>query len=335
MRVKLLLISAVIFLGGLLVGCTDSAEPTITPIPNFATNETNWPTRPVTIIVPFPAGGDTDFYARTYASFLSKLLGQPFMVENVAGDAGTYGATRASNATPDGYTILFYHTGNLFANVIAGATTLSSDDFAISNIANFDDSFTLIASARTGITDASEFLHQARANPGYFNVAATVPGFTFFALRSMEIAGDFSVTPVNVAGAGVMAQAIFNEEADFAMGPHALFRSGIDNGYFVPLIVSAERRNPNFRYVATVEDMGLAGAAMGSAYFFAFPLGTDDAILRKLSDTVGRIQFDEAYVRAIQEAYDVRPFFLPTDAVHGFLQDVWANMYGMSDYLDY
>jgi len=297
--------------------------------------QTNWPTRPVTIVVPFPAGGDTDFYARTYAGFLQELLGQPFEVVNVPGEAGTYGATQVSRATPDGYTVLFYHTGNLFANVIAGATTLNYRDFAISNIANFDDSFTLIAAAHMGIADAADFLQQARANPGRFRVAATVPGFTFFCLRSMEIAGGFSVTPVNVAGAGVMAQAIRDGIADFAVGPHALFREGIANGEFVPLMVSSERRNPNFRYVATVEDMGLTGAAIGSAYFFAFPPGTDEAILHKLSDTVAQIQFNSAYISAIQDAFDARPFFLPTAAVHGFLQEVWNDLYRLADYLDH
>jgi len=294
---------------------------------------TNWPTRPVTIIVPFPAGGDTDFYARTYAGFLTQLLGQPFEVVNVPGEAGTYGATQVSRATPDGYTILFYHTGNLFANVIAGATTLNYNDFEIAAIANFDDAFTLIAGTHMGITDAADFLQQARANPGYFRVAATVPGFTFFALRSMEIAGNFSVTPINVAGAGVMAQAILDGEADFAVGPHALFRAGIANGDFIPLMVSAERRNPNFRYVATVEDMGLTGAAMGSAYFFAFPRGVNEAIVNRLSDTVAEIQFNQEYVTSIQVAFDARPFFLPTAAVSGFLQETWQNMYRMRDYL--
>ena len=327
------LLSALLF----LVGCGQAQAQANPPVTAQAsqTATTDWPTRPVTIVVPFPAGGDTDFYARTYAGFLTQLLGQPFEVVNVPGDAGTYGATQVSEATPDGYTLLFYHTGNLFANVIAGATTLDHTNFAISNIANLDDSFTLIASSRMGITDPADFLQQARATPGSFRVAATVPGFTFFSLRSMEIAGGFSVTPVNVAGAGVMAQAIMDEEADFAVGPHALFRSGIASGDLIPLMVNAERRNPNFRYVATVEDMGLAGSAMGSAYFFAFPLNTDDAILHRLSDTVAQIQFDEAYIRAIQEAFDARPFFLPTPAVSRFLAESWDALYAMSDYLSH
>ena len=321
---------------GLLTGCGGQASV----VSEFSVamgeirTEVSWPTRPVTVVVPFPAGGDTDFYARTYAGFLQEILGQTFEVVNVPGEAGTYGATQVSLAAPDGYTVLFYHTGNLFANVIAGATTLNYNDFAISNIANFDDSFTLIAATHMEIADAADFLREARGNPGAFRVAATVPGFTFFALRSIERAGGFSVTPVNVAGAGVMAQTILDGEADFAVGPHALFRAGIASGDFVPIMVSAERRNPNFRYVPTVEDMGLSGSAMGSAYFFAFPRETDSAVVHRLSDVVAQIQFNEAYIAAIQDAFDARPFFLPTPAVDEFLRDVWDTMYQMSDYLD-
>jgi tripartite-type tricarboxylate transporter receptor subunit TctC len=99
-------------------------------------------------------------------------------------------------------------------------------------------------------------------------------------------------------------------------------------------MVSAERRNPNFRNIATVEDMGLTGAAIGRAYFFAFPPGTDDAILHRLSDAVAGIQFNEEYRREIREGFGAQPFFVPTIGVTGFLREIWNDMYQMADYLD-
>jgi len=327
-KISILLLCIAIL--GFSVGCGGQAsrEPIIDSGSVASDNriDTNWPTRPVTIVVPFPAGGDTDFYARTYARFLEESLGQPFEVVNMVGEGGNYGATHVRDLTPDGYTLLLFHTGQLFSNLITGASTLSYNDFAISNIANFDDATTLIAGAHMDITSAADFLYQARANPGQFRVAVIMNGFTHFVLQGMEHAGGFSVTPVGVAGAGVMAQAIMDGEADFAVGIHALFRDGIERGDFVPLMVNAERRNPNFRYVATVEDMGLTGSAMGSAYFFAFPPQTDEAILHRMSDTIAQIQFNEEYISAIQDAFDARPFFLPTPAVDGFLQEMWDMM---------
>ena len=96
-----------------MTGCSQQSSQNATFSEQGIVSQTNWPTRPVTIVVPFPAGGDTDFYARTYDDFLTQMLGQSFEVVNVPGEAGTYGATQVSNATPDGYTVLFYHTGNL------------------------------------------------------------------------------------------------------------------------------------------------------------------------------------------------------------------------------
>src|SRR5262245_64601247 len=71
----------------------------------------NYPTRPVTIIVPFAAVGPTDIVARIVAEYFSKTLGQQFIVENIAGAGGTTGSTRAAQATPDGYTIDTGHRG--------------------------------------------------------------------------------------------------------------------------------------------------------------------------------------------------------------------------------
>ena len=334
--VKRILVIGVVL--GFLAGCGERGESSQEPnadglaVSDSMVSDTNWPTRPVTIVVPFPAGGDTDFYARTYARFLQESLGQPFEVVNIVGDGGSYGATHVKNSAPDGYTLLLFHTGQLFSNLITGASTLNHNDFAIACIANFDDATTLIAGEHMDITSASDFLQQARQNPGEFRVAVILNGFTHFVLQGMELAGNFSVTPVGVTGAGVMSQAIMDGEADFAVGIHALFRDGIERGDFVPLMVNSERRNPGFRYVATVGDMGLGSAAMGSAYFFAFPPQTDEAILHRLSDTVAQIQFNEAYISAIQNAFDARPFFLPTPAVDGFLQEMWNTMNRLADH---
>ena len=313
---------------GLLAGCgaRGTQETGGAGTSGHVAADTNWPTRPVTIVVPFPAGGDTDFYARTYARFLQESLGQPFEVVNIVGDGGNYGARHVIDSTADGYTLLFFHTGQLFSNLITGASTITHNDFAIACIANFDDATSLIAGAHMDITGAADFLQLARANPGQLRVAVIINGFQHFVLQGMELAGNFSVTPVGVAGGGLLAQSILDGEADFAVGIYALFRNGIERGDFVPLMVNSERRNPNFRYVPTVGDMGLEGSAMGSAYFFAFPPQTDEAVLHRLSDTVAQIQFNDAYISAIQDAFDARPFFLPTPAVGGFLQEILTTM---------
>ena len=81
-----------------------------------AAQDDAYPTRPVTIIVPFPAGGSADLNARTVAERLSAALGQPFIVDNKAGASGNVGTAVASKAAPDGYTLLMSNSGALTVN---------------------------------------------------------------------------------------------------------------------------------------------------------------------------------------------------------------------------
>lgn len=321
---------------GLVAGCGGQIPQETTANAPISHDERgydiNWPTRPVTIVVPLPPGGDTDFFARAYAPFLTEHFGVDFEVVNVVGDGGIYGAVNVHQSNPDGYTILFHHTG-MFTNMLLGATTLRHTDFAIACITNFESTNILVANPQAEFTDAFDFLERARENPWHYRVAATTTGFSVFPVRAMEVAGDFYLTPVDMAG-GQMAEALVNGEVDLAIGAYGVFRPFIERGEIVPLILSAERRNPDFRHVATVEDLGFSDAAIGRAYFFAFPPGTDDALLHRLSDAVAEIQFNDEYISAIRDFFSVQPFFLPTPAVHGFLQELWNDMYRMAAYLD-
>ena len=86
-------------------------------MPSILRAQTNYPDKPITVIVPFAAGGPTDAIARIYAEFLSRDLGQTLVIENVAGAGGTIGSTRASRATPDGYTIQIGQAGTHVSSV--------------------------------------------------------------------------------------------------------------------------------------------------------------------------------------------------------------------------
>lgn len=298
-----------------------------------AAAEVAWPTRPVQLIVPFPPGGDTDFYARTYAPLLEEIFGQPFTIVNIAGAGGTIGATQASMAEPDGYTVLFYHSGNMFTNILVGATELNHHDFAMSNVAVFCDATVLVAGVQAEFTDAADFLERARANPMRYNVATTIPGFSFFALRKMELAGDFRVNAVDVGGAGPMIASVLGGHTELAAAPYAVMRQYIESGDMIALMVSAAERNPNFPDIPTVEEMGLTGASIGRAYFFAFPLGTDEAIVRRLSDAVGEIQNNPELAENMRQAFAIEPFFLPTEEAMRFLDEIWEDMEAYRDRL--
>jgi tripartite-type tricarboxylate transporter receptor subunit TctC len=203
----------------------------------------DWPTRPITIIVPFLPGGDTNLYARMFAPRLAEELGQPVYIMNIDGGSGTFGANAVRTTAPDGYTILFYHTGNLFTNILTGETELNYGDFEIACIAMHCYANVLVVHRDMGISTAEEFLAYIRANPSSLRVATTITGFSFKLLRLAEIAGDFQTTPVHVGGGSMMAPSILAGHTEMGYNNLAIFMEYIESGEMLPLWVAAAERN--------------------------------------------------------------------------------------------
>lgn len=291
-----------------------------------ASAETAWPERTIEMVVPFKAGGDTDFYARTYAKYLEKELGQTVTIINTEGAGGTVGAQSVADSKNDGYKVLFYHTGNLYTNKLLGASDLDQNSFDISCIGVVDNTNVLCARKKLGITDAQDFFEKAKAEPGKYSCATTISGFSYFTLCKMEKTGGFEVNPVDAGGASAMIPALLGDQVDLAVNSYGVFKQYIDNGDIVPLMTTGKERNKNFPDVPTTTELGLKDSDAERAYFIAFPKGTDPAILQKMSDAVKNIQENEDYVNDISQAYFVEPAFVPYGEVQAYMDQMWETM---------
>jgi tripartite-type tricarboxylate transporter receptor subunit TctC len=131
----------------------------------------DWPTRPVTVIVPFGAGGNTDMMARLAAQHLSSKLGQPFVVENKPGAGGALGTGQVATAAPDGYTLLFSASANL--SLTPQVQKLNFDPLKqLVPITNMGTGTQMIAIKRSlPVTTLPEFIAYVKANPGKLNFA--------------------------------------------------------------------------------------------------------------------------------------------------------------------
>jgi tripartite-type tricarboxylate transporter receptor subunit TctC len=129
----------------------------------------DWPTRPVTVIVPFGAGGNTDMMARLAAQHLSSKLGQPFIIENKPGAGGALGTGQVATATPDGYTLLFSASANL--SLTPQVQKLNFDPLKqLVPITNMGTGTQMIGIKRSlPATTLAEFIAYAKANPGKLN----------------------------------------------------------------------------------------------------------------------------------------------------------------------
>lgn len=125
---------------------------------------TNWPQRPINMIVAFPAGGGTDVAARTIARFLERELGQSIVVINRGGAAGDIGWTEMARSQPDGYTIGFINTPNVLTNPIERQTRYTLADFApIANVV--EDPSAFFVKSNSPIRTVDDLVVFARANP--------------------------------------------------------------------------------------------------------------------------------------------------------------------------
>jgi len=301
------------------------ALPFLTP-PQAKAAASDWPRRTLEIIAPFRAGGDTDFYARTYAKYLEKELGVSVTVVNVEGAGGVVGSQQIISARPDGYRVLFTNTGAMFAVKLTGVSDIDHNSYALSCIGIRDDTNVLVAGKDAGFADAKDFLAKAKAAPGKYSVATTVPGFSFFTICKLQAAGNFTINPADFGGAAAMTSAIIGNQVPLAVNSYGVFKQYVENGDIIPLMVCSEKRNPNFPNVPTVGELGMPEGVAPRVYFFGFPKKTDDAIIKKLSDAVGRIQNNPDFVADINKAYSVQPFYRDTATAQQYMNDLWNDM---------
>jgi tripartite-type tricarboxylate transporter receptor subunit TctC len=291
-----------------------------------ASHAADWPTRPVELIVPFRAGGDTDFHARTYAKYLEKEFGRPVTIINMEGAGGGIAMQHLATSRPDGYKLVFNQDGNLFTSKIQGTSELDHNNFDLAAIGVRDDTNVLVAGKDAGFANAQDFLTKVRAEPGKYSVATNISGFSYFVVCKLEAAGGFKLNPVDYGGAAAMIPAILGNKIPLAVSNYGVFKQHIDNGDIIPLMVCGEKRNPNFPDVPTVIELGLPDAASARAYFFAFTKGTDPAIINTFSAAIAKVQKNPTYAEDIRKTYYLEPFYLDAAAAKKYMDEVWVDM---------
>jgi tripartite-type tricarboxylate transporter receptor subunit TctC len=169
-----------------------------------------YPARTITIILPFAAGGGTDVTARIIGQYMSRVLGQPFIVDNVTGAGGTIGSTRAMRAKPDGYTIMMGHTGTHVFSVSFYPNLAYKPDVDFEPIgAVLEMPFLIVATKDLPPRDLKEFIAYAKGNAEKLNVGHAGVGsllFTYTLLLNSVL--DVKPTMVPFTGGAPAANAL-------------------------------------------------------------------------------------------------------------------------------
>jgi tripartite-type tricarboxylate transporter receptor subunit TctC len=270
----------------------------------------NYPTRPVTIIVPFAAGGPTDIISRVVGEHFSKVLGQQFVIENLAGAGGTTGITRGAQARPDGYTIMMGHMGTHGAapalyprlrydptkdfepiGMAAGTPILivARKDFPAAELKEF------VARAK----DTSTRISQAHAGVGSVS-------FTTCTLLSAQL-GVKHHRVVAYRGTGPALNDLVGGQVDYMCDQIVNLVEQVRAGSIKAYGIATAERSPALPDVPTTKEAGLPDYQVSAWNALFAPKGTPKEIVTKLNETLSKALDDPATRKRLLDLGSVLP----------------------------
>jgi tripartite-type tricarboxylate transporter receptor subunit TctC len=263
----------------------------------------NYPTRPVTMIVAFAAGGATDVTARLVGEHMSRTLGQRIIVENVVGAGGTVGSLRTMRAFPDGYTVEMGQLGT-HATAVALYPNLAYKpdvDFEPIGVARTDPML-LVARRDFPPKDLAEFISFVRANANSLNVSHAGVGSIFFATCLMlnSILG-VSPTLIPFNGGAPAMNALVGGQVDYMCADPITAIPQLQAGTIKAYAIGAKDRNRMLPNVPTSKEAGLPEFQVLSWHALFAPKGTPKSILDKLSGALEGALDDENIRKRVQE----------------------------------
>jgi tripartite-type tricarboxylate transporter receptor subunit TctC len=244
-----------------------------------------WPTRPVTVIVPWAAGGPVDTVARILTARMSELLGQQLIVENIGGAGGQNGTVRAVKAPPDGYTVLLSGSAVLAQNASLYKRQLYNPvtDFEHAALHN-DSARVLIARKDFPANNFAEFVRYVKANADklQYGSAGVGSGGHVCAIL-LDAAMGIKVTHVPYRGAGPAMQDLIAGRLDYMPEQISTAVSQIRGGTVKAFATLGPDPAPGLESLPTMESQGMKGLDCGAWGAFSFPKGTPRAIVERLS----------------------------------------------------
>jgi tripartite-type tricarboxylate transporter receptor subunit TctC len=273
-----------------------------------AASAQDYPKRPITMIVPFAAGGTSDVIARTVAEQMGSALGQTIVIENVAGAGGSTALTRAARAEPDGYTIAIGNAGtSAAAYTIYPLLPFKPDAFA--PIAMVAKTFGIVALRKDfPAKDLKEFIGYAKANPGKVNLGhAGVGSSNFLICKSFAQAAGIDVQLVGYRGAAPALTDTIGGQIDGVCDAAASITQPIAEKLVKGLVVGSTVRLATLPDLPTSAEAGLSEfEAQGWNGLFA-PKGTPPEILTKLNAAARTAVESDAVKKRFHDLSTVAP----------------------------
>jgi tripartite-type tricarboxylate transporter receptor subunit TctC len=279
----------------------------------------DYPTRAITIVVPFAPGGLTDVPVRVLSAMMQERIGQNIVIENKPGGSGVVGGTYAVRAAPDGYT--------LFANSIADAQNLhyipvpynAVDDFAMIGLIVEGPPLVLIIDAKLPYKSLAELLADARANPKKISFGTSGPATSpAIALTQLNSLGKTEIVGVPYRGSGEAARNVAAGLIEGAFAFYAQAKPLADDGKVRALAVAAPQRIASWADVPTMQELGFPNFDYSGFVGLAAPAKTAPAIIAFLNKELNAV----VQSRPFRERMEALGMTVPADNTPDKLADV-------------
>jgi tripartite-type tricarboxylate transporter receptor subunit TctC len=264
----------------------------------FANVQAAYPDRPIKVIVPWKAGGDTDNIFRPFAPALQKALGgATVVIANIGGASGTVGAREAKGSPPDGYTLYAVHD-YVHSTYYTGISDVNYWDFVpVCLIAGTPSILT--ASPKTKWKTMQELVADAKAQPGQISVGATLGSTSHLFPAQIEQAAGIKFKLVSYDGLAQRMSAILGGHIDLTDG-NLTQKGKVDAGQLKFLAIATEKRSSELPNVPTLKELGYNVVYSVSRGLIA-PKGTPDAVLSKLEGACAQAAKDPAFADSMQK----------------------------------
>ena len=250
-----------------------------------------WPAKPVTMVVPFPAGGGTDAFARPLSAQFARLAGKPLIIDNRGGAGGTLGASIAAKASADGYTLFMGAVHHAIAPSMYPKLDydIEKDFVPLALLANVPQVL-VVNPKRVDAANFKAFIEFVRKNPGKLNYGSAGAG------TSHHLAGELFkqqtntfITHIPYRGAGPALQDLISGNVDMMFDGLGSSATHIKGGRIKALMVSGNKRSPAFPDVPCAAEVGLPDYTVTTWYGLWAPKGTPADVQTRIVEEVRKV----------------------------------------------